>query len=302
MERINGFIVAPFTPFTKSGELNLPVIEDYYKLVVKNGIDGVFVCGTTGEGYSLTIDERKAVAEKWIDVAKGKIKVIVHTGTTGIENSKELAKHAQSAGAWGIATMNPVFFKPPGVEELVQYCKEIADSAPELPFYFYHIPVFTNDSYRVADFLEAADGRIPNLAGVKYTHADIYDFNQCKQFKNGKYEMLHGLDETLIAGLAFGAKGGVGGTYNHCFPLYKGIVKAFNAGDMEGARALQNKSQEFINILGKYRGNCSGGKRIMKFLGVDCGPNRLPLKTITDIEEKELNKDLEAIGFFDFCC
>jgi N-acetylneuraminate lyase len=301
MERINGFIVAPFTPLKTDGSLDLKKIEHYCDIVVRNGINGVFVCGTTGEGFSLTTSERKTVTEKWIEVAPPELKVITHVGSTGIEDSKELARHAHKKGAWGIGAMNPVFYKPLCVEDLADYCKEIADCAPAIPFYFYHIPAFSGDTLPLVPFLKIVSNTIPNFAGIKYTHENLYQFNQCMMLENGKFEMLHGQDETLILGMTLGAKGGVGGTYNHCFPLYRSIVDAFNTGDMQKAKELQNKSQDFINILVKYGGNVVAGKRIMKFVGIDCGPNRLPLRSLSEEREKEMKTELSDIGFFDFC-
>jgi N-acetylneuraminate lyase len=301
MERINGFIAAPFTPMKRNGELNLPVIEAYCNLIVRNNMDGIFVCGTSGEGYSLTANERKSVTEKWLEVAPEKLKVIVHVGATGIEDSKELAKHASRMGAWGIGAMNPVLFKPPDANGLAEYCKEIADTVPELPFYFYHIPGITGDTYSLVPFLKRVGETVPNFAGIKYTHENLYELNQCMLVDNGIFEMLHGQDETLLLGLTLGVKGGVGGTYNHCFPLYKDIFNAFNAGDVNEAKKLQNRSQDFINILSKYGGNVIAGKRIMKFFGLDCGPNRLPLRSLSNEEELMMKDELESIGFFDFC-
>jgi N-acetylneuraminate lyase len=301
MERINGFVTAPFTPFNADGSLNLQIIDSYCALVVRNGMDGVFVCGTSGEGYSLTTEERKAVTKKWIDVAPPGLKVIAHIGATGIEDSKELARDAMKNGAWGTGVMNPVLFKPLCVEDLADYCREIAACAPALPFYFYHIPGFTGDTLPLVPFLKIVSRTIPNFAGIKYTHENLYQFNQCMLVDNGKFEMLHGQDETLILGLTLGAKGGVGGTYNHCFPLYRAIIDAFNAGDMLKAVELQNKSQEFINILVRYGGNLIAGKRIMKLIGIDCGPNRLPLRSLPEEKENQMKIDLEKIGFFEYC-
>ena len=153
----------------------------------------------------------------------------------------------------------------------------------------------------MVEFLEQSYDRIPNLAGIKYTHENLYEFNQCMLVKNGHYDMLHGQDETLLAGLALGATGGVGGTYNHAMGIYIDMKAAFLKGDLETARELQYKSQAFINILVRYRGNVIGGKRIMKFLGLDCGLNRMPIQNITTEEEKQLKSELEEIGFFGFC-
>ncbi len=301
MEKINGFIAAPFTPMHKDGSLNLEKIRDYAKFYYRNRIDGAFVCGTSGEGFLLSIDERKKVAEKWVNESTDNFKTIIHVGGPGIDEGKQLAKHARSIGAWGFGTMGPVFFKPSRVKELVGFCEELAKAAPDLPFYYYHMPAFTGIYLPMVEFLKQASGRIPNLAGIKYTHEDMYEFNQCMIVENGKYDILHGRDETLIAGLAMGATGGVGGTYNHVMGLYIGMKEAFLNGYIDTARELQLKSQKFINVIARYRGNVIGGKRIMKFLGLNCGPNRLPIQNITDEEEKNLKTELEEIGFFKFC-
>ena len=66
MEKINGFIAAPFTPMNQDRSLNLGLIQDYAEFYVRNNIDGAFICGTSGEGYLLSVDERKKVAERWI--------------------------------------------------------------------------------------------------------------------------------------------------------------------------------------------------------------------------------------------
>ena len=138
-------------------------------------------------------------------------------------------------------------------------------------------------------------------AGVKYTNLNMFEFEQCRHIADGKFEMLWGFDEMFLDSLAFGNSAGVGGTYNHCYSLYKNMTAAYSLRDMDKCRQLQHKSHQFCEILGKYRGNLSGGKRMMKFIGLDCGPNRLPLQTISDEEEIALKKDLEGIGFFEYC-
>jgi N-acetylneuraminate lyase len=301
MKKINGSITAPFTPMYKDGSVNYERIDDYAEFVVRNEIDGVFICGSSGEGVLLTKAERKAVAEQWIKASTGRFKVIVHTGGTCLNEQTELAVHAREAGAFAVASMAPGFLPPRRVEELVAYCKTVADAVPDMPFYYYHIPLLNNVTLSVVDLLKGADKEIPNFAGVKYTYDNLYEFDQCKYVAGGKFEMLHGLDETYLSALAFGYKGGVGGTYNHIFGVYKQMAEAFDNGNFELARELQHKSHLFINILGKFRGNIVVGKHVMKFMGIDCGPNRLPMQTITTEESELVKKELEAIDFFSFC-
>ncbi len=301
MEKINGYIAAPFTPMLDNGDINLALIPEYAELLIRAGLDGVFVNGSTGEGALLTREERMAVAEKWIEVSAGRLKVIVHTAGTNVTDQCALAAHAQDVGAWAVAAMAPAFLPPKRIEEFVIYCKTIASAAPNLPFYYYHIPPLNGFRLPIADFLKAADGQIPNLAGIKFTDLNMYEFEQCRYIANGKYEMLWGFDEMFFDSLAYGNSAGVGGTYNHCFSLYKDMKAAYEIKDMERCRELQHKSHQFCEILGKYRGNIMGGKRMMKFIGIDCGPNRVPLQTVSNAEEIEIRKDLEAIGFFDYC-
>ncbi len=300
MERINGYIAAPFTPMMENGELNLDLIPEYATYLKRNGLDGAFICGSTGEGALLTREERMALTEEWINASEGTLKIIVHTGGTNLRDQQSLAAHAEKAGAWAVAAMAPAFLPPRRNQELVEYCKSIAGSAPSLPFYYYHIPVLNGVHMSVSDLLEAA-AEIPNFAGVKYTYHDMYEFEQCRHIAEGRYEMLWGLDEMFLDGLVYGNHSGVGGTYNHCFGLYSDMSKAYALKEMEKCRELQHKSHQFCEILGKYRGNLMGGKRIMKFLGMDCGPNRLPLQTLSDQEEENMKQELESIGFFSYC-
>ena len=198
--------------------------------------------------------------------------------------------------------MAPPFPKIGRIEELVKYIEEIAIGAPNLPFYYYHIPAFNGAYLPMIDLLKSIDGRIPSFAGIKYTYESLYEYNQCRLYKNGKYDMLHGQDETILPCLAMGgAQGGIGGTTNYNGRELTAIQDAWEKGDLEAARDHQNFAQEVINVICRYRGNIVGGKRIMKLIGLDLGPNRVPFRTITDEEEAAMKQELEAIGFFERC-
>ena len=242
------------------------------------------------------------MAEAWIQAAPAGFKVIVHVGSTCVKSSRNLAAHAQEIGAWGIGAMATPFPRIGRVEELVKYCEEIACGAPNLPFYYYHIPAFNNAYLPMLDFLKAVDGRIPNFAGIKYTYESLYEYNQCRLYADGKFDMLHGQDETILPCLAMGgAQGGIGGTTNYNGRELVGILEAWAQGDIETAREKQNFSQEVINVICRYRGNIVGGKRIMKLIGLDLGKNRTPFRNMTDEEEVAMRAELEAIHFFDRC-
>ena len=302
MEKIIGLIDAPFTPFYENGEVNYEPIPAYAAMLQKNGLQGVFINGSSGEGYMLTDEERMKLAETWVAAAPEGFKVIVHVGSCCVKASRKLAEHAQKIGAWGVATMAPPFPKIGRIEELVKYIEEIACGAPDLPFYYYHIPAFNGAFLPMVKLLEAVDGRVPNFAGIKYTFESIYEYNQCRLYKDGKFDMLHGQDETILPSLAMGgAQGGIGGTTNYNGKELVGIIDAWKAGDLELARERQNFSQEVINVICRYRGNIVGGKRIMKLIGLDLGKNRTPFQNMTDEEEAAMKAELEAINFFERC-
>ena len=198
--------------------------------------------------------------------------------------------------------MAPPFPHVGRIEELADYCEKIAAAAPDLPFYYYHIPAFNGAFLPMLDLLKAIDGRIPNFAGIKYTFESLYEYNQCRLYGNGKFDMLHGQDETMLAEMALGgAKGCICGTTNYNGRELVGIWEAWNGGDLKTAREKQNFGQEVINVICRYRGNIVGGKRIMKLIGFDLGPNRVPFRNLTEEEEKAMKKELEEIGFFERC-
>ena len=302
MEKIIGLIDAPFTPFHENGDVNLQPIAAYGAMLKKNGLQGVFINGSSGEGYMLTTTERMALAEEWVKQAPEGFKVIVHVGSCCLRESIALARHAAEIGAWGIGAMAPPFPRIGRIEELVKYCEQIAAAAPNLPFYYYHIPAFNGAFLPMVDLLKAVDGRIPNFAGIKYTYESLYEYNQCRLYANGKFDMLHGQDETILPSLAQGgAQGGIGGTTNYNGRELVAIIDAWKKGDIEAARAHQDFAQEVINVICHYRGNIVGGKRSMKLMGFDLGPNRVPFQNMTDEEEARMKAELEAIHFFDKC-
>ena len=301
-EHLEGLIAAPFTPMNDDGTLHTGLIPSYFELLKANGVRGAFICGSTGEGVSMTTDEKKAVAEAWAACTKGdrEFKVITLLGGTSLAECKDLAQHARHVGLYAVAFTAPFYFKPPDVESLAKACEEVGGVVPDMPFYYYHIPVLTGVGFPILNLLQALHGRMPNFAGVKYTHEDFMDYLSCLRFHNGQYDMLWGRDENWLAALAIGAKGAVGSTYNYAPSLYLDITRAFEAGDLEKARSLQQLSIDMIRLLGKY-GGIATGKAFMKLIGMHCGAFRLPVKNMSDEAFQLFREDAERLGFREFC-
>ncbi|HET7119219.1 MAG TPA: dihydrodipicolinate synthase family protein, partial [Hanamia sp.] len=301
--RIHGLVAAPFTPMHEDGSLNVALIPEYYQFLKQNKVTGAFICGSTGEGASLTMQEKKDIAQAWASCTKDDkdFKVLLLTGGTCMADCIELAKYAQQLCLHAISFTAPFYFKPGDVATLAACCKKIASVVPDMPFYYYHIPVFTGVNFPMIDLLKIVDGDIPNFAGIKYTNEDFMDFLSCLHFQNGKYDMLWGRDENLLSALALGAKGAVGSTYNYAAPVYYDLIQAFNTSDMKRAQELQQQSIDMITLLGKYGGGISIGKAYMKLVGLDCGVLRLPMKNISAENYELFKKDTEQINFKSFC-
>jgi N-acetylneuraminate lyase len=277
---LKGLIPACHTPFDRSGNLNLSVVELQAALFRECGLRSVFVAGTTGEFASLTIGERKALCERWMAVAGDSLQVALHIGSNCQADSIELASHARQIGVTAVAAMAPSYFKPATPADLVGFLAPIAAAASPLPFYYYHIPCMTNVRLPVTEFLRDARGRIPNLRGLKFSHDDLVDLQGCITAEGGAFDVLFGFDEALLAGLGFGVAGAVGGTYNFAAPLYQRLMRAFEKGDLAIARSAQFRATDMIKAL-SASGFTAASKAVMAFVGVDCGPVRAPLHNLS---------------------
>lgn len=301
-KHLEGLIAAPFTPMKADGKVNLKVIPDYYALLKRNKVSGAFINGSTGEGVSQTMEERKSVCKAWAEVTKNQhFPVITLTGGTCLQDAVDLALYAREAGLYGIALTSPFYFKPVDVKQLAQCCIEVGSAVPELPFYYYHIPVLNGTNFPMISLVKELDNKLPNFAGIKYTHEDFMDFSSCLNFGNGKYDMLWGRDENFLSALVLGAKGAVGSTYNYAAPLYNDLITAYEKNNLKVARALQQKAIDMIELLGKY-GGIATGKAYMKLIGLDCGEFRLPVKNMDREQFGQFKKDVEALGFDHFRC
>lgn len=263
--------------------------------VLGQDIDGLFVCGSTGEGPSLTARERRSVAEAHVDACAGRVPVIVHVGHNSLEEARALAEHAAGCGADAIAATPPSYLKPDGVEGVLGCLERIAEGAPDLPLSYYHIPRLTGVELCVAELLEAAVERLPSLRGVKYSEPALDDLLACTRAADGRYEILFGSDEMLLAGLATGAAGAVGSTYNFLGPLYRSVIDAFERGDLGAAREHQLTAVRAVREILRFP-PLPGLKAAMALLGADCGPPRRPLSPLTAEEVSALETGLRVAG------
>ena len=295
MHRFEGLIAASHTPMRDDGAIALEVVPLQARLHREQGNVGVFVCGSTGEGHSLSKEERRSISEAWSAVTDPELPLIVHVGCNALPDACDLAAHAASLGAAAISCQAPCYEKPRTVEDLVSFLAKVASSAPETPFYYYDIPSFTNVRFPITEVMHEAGRRIPTLQGVKFTAVDDAAQEACIMLDGGRHEVLHGCDERLLEGLELGCSAAVGSTYNYAAPIYRNVIDLLEIGDRIGARAAQDESVRLVEaLLGP--GVLRAGKAIMGMVGVECGAPRLPATPLSAVEHETLRERLGELN------
>jgi N-acetylneuraminate lyase len=298
MKPLNGLIAATFTPMDDHGAVDLTAIPATVEALRQRGVQGVYVCGSTGEGPSLTTEERMTVAEAYVQAAEGIMPTVIQVGHNSVEDARHLATHAAQIGADGISAVPPNYFMPDSLTTLVETMAHVADAAPETPFYYYHIPVMSGIAFDMPEFLETASARIPTLAGLKFSSRDLDLMQLCKKVEDGRFTVLFGVDEMLLSGLVAGCDGAVGSTYNFMGPLFRTIMGHYEAGDLPQAQERQGDAIELIRIMIRH-GGLPALKAVMTLSGVPSGPTRLPLKALSANQIDRMGSELDALGFFE---
>lgn len=292
-------IAAAFAPMSADKNVYVKALDRYSSYLQAHKVSGVFINGSTGDFPSLTTAERKSITLEWAKHRLPSFKVIDHIGHTSLKIAKDLALYAADK-VDGIAAIAPYYFKPKTMDSLLEYCAAIAECAPNLPFYYYHLPILTGVDFVMAEFIEKVTKRIPNFRGIKFTHDNFDDFVKCKEFEQAGYEMLFGFDEYFLDSLNKGANGWVGSTYNHLMPLYFEIYRLSLSGKVVEAQKLQNKVLEFVEILNSFGGYNGVSKGLMTYLGVELGPSRYPHHTPNEATFHRILNQLEASGIAEY--
>ncbi|MBC7000307.1 dihydrodipicolinate synthase family protein [Cytophaga sp. FL35] len=288
---MKNLIAATYAPMHPNGTLNLGMIKAYGEFLISNKVTGAFVNGSTGDFVSLSTSERMDLTEAWSDAKEDDIYVINHVGHTNIREAKNLAAHSVGR-ANAIAALAPYYFKPKSLESLLEYCMEVASAAPDLPFYYYHIPVLTGVNFDIVTFQKKAVSAISNFRGIKFTEDNLTGFASSLDCSNDKVDIFFGVDEKFASSIKVGAKGWVGSTYNHLAPLYYDILAEHEKGSFENAEEMQKLAVYFVNTLEEIGGFHGGSKGFMKFFGLEMGPSRFPHRTFSD---EQLNQAMDLM-------
>nr|XP_011424453.2 N-acetylneuraminate lyase-like isoform X2 [Crassostrea gigas] len=293
--KVTGSVAAPFTPFRDNGEINFDKFEEYANYLRNHHFQYAFVNGTLAEGMSMTLEERKKSAEAWVKASNGKLKIILHVGTSNIRDSQELARHASAIGVDAIASLSPSFFKPANEEMVVECMSEIAGAAPDLPFFYYCINFVTGIYVDPSKVLKRARDKIPNLVGIKHSSRELNNAHNCTLVDPNRFQVLMGTDSQFLPYFTYGIDVPV--TAPYMGTLFYKLKTAYDSEDTKSAQAIQNRILELNNIRGKYGAGIEIAKTMFGIIsGMDIGPVRLPISKITTETYNSLKKDLNEFG------
>ena len=294
---------AVYTPMFDDGSVHYARTEALYQRCIESGFSGIFLNGTTGECMSLNAEERRTIVEAWMECRRKNnnpgFRVFVHVGSSNLYEAAGMAEHAQAQGADGIAMVPTFYFRPKTLPDLIEQCRYVASAAPEVPFYYYNIPSLTGVNFPLSLFVDAAVRDIPTFAGLKNSFHDLVDYQQCLHQAKSRYEMYWGTDEVFMMVYAAGNRNYVGSTYNFMSSLYFKMLDAYHSGNFEELTALEAEATEIYRIMNDYN-SLIAGKEVMRYIGIDCGPVRRPLKNLTASESTSLLDRLQKTSFFDF--
>lgn len=288
--QFKGVFPALVTPLTAEEKLNVSALEALINYESKEGAEGFYIGGATGEGLLLDIPERKKLCEKSIEfIGKDKAK-IVHITDMNFRNTLELAKHAQECGADAISSIAPIYFKY-DENEIYEYYKAIAKSV-DIPLIIYYTAAA---GVTISLDLFSRLFEIDNITGVKWTSSNYYEMISLRD-KFPEANIFNGPDEMLISGLAAGADGGIGSTYNIIFPLINEVYQSFQSGNIEQAREAQKKADKIIRAILKHS-VIPVVKAVLEERGYAVGNASFPMVKYTSEQRKQIMKDLIEAGF-----
>ena len=297
MKLLQGLAAAVYTSTNQDGSINLDAIGPHARLLAKAGVKGVFISGSTGESLSFTKEERIAVAGAWCDAAsENDLLSIVHVGSPCQLEAIEMAEAASNADV--IAAMAPPFITPPSIDDLCSFLSPIASAAGDKPFMFYDNPGRTHVDFKPELAIEAIKHAIPNFAGVKLTRSDLEAAEAALEACGEEAQLFFACDEMLLFALQLGVDAAIGASYNHSAALFRRMLAAHAEGDMVAATAEHDRAVVMIDVLYEH-GIIQSGKAVMSLLGIDCGPTRAPLPSLTPQAHAELNNAMAALGLPD---
>jgi len=293
--KIEGIVAAMVTPFTKNGEyVDFDKVGGVAEGVLRTGVHGLFVCGTTGEGLLMSTDERQAVIEEVQPILKkAKKKLVAHTGAMDLATTIQLTTHAAETGADAAAIVTPGFY-PYDDRAIEAYYSAVATAVKGFPIFLYNIPGFARNKISLDSTLRLAE-KHDNIVGIKDSSGDMVSLGKLLAGVPKGFKVMNGCDEFGHQALAAGAVGAVSGTANAFGDIYVKMFEAVKANNHDAARKVQHQMNKICAAL-TY--GCTLGlfKEAMRLRGIDAGYTRPPQRDITAAEKKVIAELISTLN------
>ncbi|MGG8292643.1 N-acetylneuraminate lyase [Klebsiella sp. 141130] len=284
VSHLRGVMPALLTPFDAQQNIDRASLRRLVRFNIEQGVDGVYVGGSTGEAFVQSLSEREEVLEIVAEEAKGKITLIAHVGCVSTAESQQLAAAAKRYGFDAVSAVTP-FYYPFSFEEHCDHYRAIIDSADGIPMVVYNIPALSGVKLTLEQINQLVT--LPGVGALKQTSGDLYQMEQIRR-AHPELVLYNGYDEIFASGLLAGADGGIGSTYNIMAWRYLGIVQALKEGDTAKAQQLQHECNKVIDLLVKV-GVFRGLKTVLHYMDVLSVPLcRKPFASVEDKFQAEL--------------
>lgn len=283
MKKMTGIFPALLTPFDRRGNIDESALRKLVEWNIKQGVSGFYACGSTGEAFLLTPNERKQILEIVADQVAERVPIIVHIGAIGTNLTLDLGRHAITVPGVDAVSSIPPFYYQFSTEEVIQYYLDIAEelSFPLIPYNFPKLSRVT----LTPEILEILR-KNSNIIGVKFTSNNFFDLERIKT-NDPSLILYNGFDEMFLAGLAMGADGAIGSTFNFMADKYIAISDLFASQDVSGAKKLQSEANTILQLLLKTRNFMAAQKYLIDLIGIPFGTPRKPFAPLSD-DEKEV--------------
>lgn len=276
MKQFCGVIAAVYAAYDDSGAVCMPRARAQAQELLNAGVDGLFVNGSAGEGFLLSVEERMRMAEAVIEENNGRRPVMVQVGAAALRDALALAHHAARAGAQAIAAVPSVYYRLTESEIACMWNTLANESG--IPLYLYNIPGATG--YTLSEALFTRMLANPLVRGIKESSRDVACLTTWRRLADADFNVINGADDQYLAGRMAGADGGIGGMYAampEAFVALEGYIRAAN---LNGAQCLQTRINEWIAACkglhpgGSFIGGC---KALLQARGIPLGGVRAPL-------------------------
>ncbi|RXX31042.1 N-acetylneuraminate lyase [Klebsiella aerogenes] len=288
VSHLRGVMPALLTPFDAQQNIDRASLRRLVRFNIEQGVDGVYVGGSTGEAFVQSLSEREEVLEIVAEEAKGKITLIAHVGCVSTAESQQLAAAAKRYGFDAVSAVTP-FYYPFSFEEHCDHYRAIIDSADGIPMVVYNIPALSGVKLTLEQINQLVT--LPGVGALKQTSGDLYQMEQIRR-AHPELVLYNGYDEIFASGLLAGADGGIGSTYNIMAWRYLGVVQALKEGDTAKAQQLQHECNKVIDLLVKV-GVFRGLKTVLHYMDVLSVP--LCRKPFAPVEDK-FQAELKALA------